>query len=167
MRLLPSRKARFFGTHRSRLVDEASLAYSYWRQRTRDQHCQLEKLPSSFLFNCIKQRQKCNHLYMLRDSQGNWLEEPQDIANLISAHFRDLYSANTQTYRAIWRIYISCMLRELHLPTLSHSHLNSLLTAFSYQKIRDAMFDIANDKSPGLDGFPTEFFKLYWPTVGS
>lgn len=28
------------------------------------------------------------------------------------------------------------------------------------------MFDMPNDKSPGLDGFPTDFIKMYWPTVG-
>lgn len=31
---------------------------------------------------------------------------------------------------------------------------------------KDAMFDIANNKSPGIDGFPFEFFKAQWETLG-
>lgn len=60
---------------------------------------------------------------------------------------------------------IDLVLRELYLPTISNKETNSLLAPFSDQDIQSAMFDIATDKSPGLDGFPSEFFKTYWPIL--
>lgn len=41
-----------------------------------------------------------------------------------------------------------------------------LCIPFSDEEIEAAMFDIANNKSPGLDGFPAEFFKTYWNVIG-
>lgn len=59
---------------------------------------------------------------------------------------------------------IDLVLRELYLPTISNKETNSLLAPFSdHDQIQAAMFDIGNDRSPGLDGFPSEFFKTYWP----
>lgn len=41
------------------------------------------------------------------------------------------------------------------------------MAPFSDMEIQTALFDIHNDKSPGLDGFPASFFKYYWSSVGS
>lgn len=114
-------QGHIFETHRSQIVDEACLAYSYWRQRSRDQQCQMGELPSYFLFNCVKQRQKHNHLYTLRDSQGIWLEDSSDITNLISAYFHDLFSAPFREHTNVQSHLgnITLVLRELHLPTFS------------------------------------------------
>ncbi|XP_057250731.1 uncharacterized protein LOC130591430 [Beta vulgaris subsp. vulgaris] len=45
---------------------------------------------------------------------------------------------------------------------------NALLVAIvSPEEIKDAVFDLAPDKSPGPDGFPPFFFQKYWTLVGN
>ena len=33
------------------------------------------------------------------------------------------------------------------------------------EEVREALFSLPADKSPGPDGFPTFFFQLYWQVV--
>lgn len=59
------------------------------------------------------------------------------------------------------------MLRELHLPQISEMESQMLSAPITDEEIRDAMFDMKNDKSQGLDGVPSEFFKVHWDYIGS
>lgn len=61
---------------------------------------------------------------------------------------------------------IDLALRELALPSLSHAHLSHLNRPFSGEEIRKALFSIANNKSPGLNGSIVEFFKIHWTKIG-
>lgn len=150
-------------------MEEASLVHAYGGQWLKDKHVQLGELSSSFLFSRIKQRKWRNQLFMLKDDNGTWLDDQNDIVQLIVNHFKDLYSlsgpnlVDSQHHAE----KIDLVMRELHLPILTPFDTNSLLTLFSTLEIQDAMFDIANDKSPGVNGFPFQFFKIHWPTLGS
>ena len=54
----------------------------------------------------------------------------------------------------------------MHLPSLTPLATAALLQSFTGLEIQEALFDLASNKSPGLDGFPSDFFKIHWPTVG-
>lgn len=150
--------------HRHRvLLDEASLAMHYWQQRIKDRHLQLGDIPSKILFNRLRQKKQQNFVYMLRDSAGEWSDNPHVISLMIQSYFKDIYRvvdasplSNTQHGTAI-----DLVLRELHLPQLSGPDSQALLAPITSLEIRTAMFEMANDKSPGLDGMPAEFFKLH------
>ncbi|KAL2246930.1 UNVERIFIED_CONTAM: hypothetical protein Sindi_2545300 [Sesamum indicum] len=43
---------------------------------------------------------------------------------------------------------------------------NQLLLPLSADDVKQAMFDIADDKAPGPDGYSSRFFKAAWPVVG-
>ncbi|XP_011102055.1 uncharacterized protein LOC105180102 [Sesamum indicum] len=43
---------------------------------------------------------------------------------------------------------------------------NSLLSPFTPSDVKEAVFDIAEDKAPGPDGYSSGFFKAAWPIVG-
>lgn len=45
--------------------------------------------------------------------------------------------------------------------------MQKLVCPITDQEIRDAIFDMANDKSPRLDGVPAEFYKIHWEIIGS
>ena len=150
------------------LLDEASMAMHYWQQRIKDRHLQLRDIPSKKLFNRLKQKKQQNYVYMLRDSAGEWVENPHEISLLIQSYFKDIYRvadesplSNNQHGEAI-----DLVLHELHIPQISGTDSQALLAPIRSQEIRTAMFKIANDKSPGLDGMPAEFFKLHWHLIG-
>ncbi|GAB2294806.1 hypothetical protein Dimus_029001, partial [Dionaea muscipula] len=37
---------------------------------------------------------------------------------------------------------------------------------FSYADVKEAVFSLEDDKTPGIDGFPAAFFKHCWPSIG-
>ncbi|KAL2224843.1 UNVERIFIED_CONTAM: hypothetical protein Sindi_2938100 [Sesamum indicum] len=49
---------------------------------------------------------------------------------------------------------------------LSEDDVNSLVLPFTHTDVKQAIFDIAEDKAPGPDGYSSGFFKAAWPIVG-
>ncbi|XP_011101514.1 uncharacterized protein LOC105179570, partial [Sesamum indicum] len=49
---------------------------------------------------------------------------------------------------------------------LNEEDVSSLLLPFTPADVKQAVFDIAEDKAPGLDGYSSGFFKAEWPIVG-
>ena len=154
--------------HRS-LITEASLALTYWHQRIKDRHLKFGDVPSKFLFNRLRQKKTQNFVYMLRNSSGDWVENQTEIAQLIQHYFQTLYQAvdsplSTDDQRSE---RIDLVLRELNLPRISSDEAQKLIQPISDQEIKEALFDFANDKSPGLDGIPAEFYKIHWDMIGA
>lgn len=52
-------------------------------------------------------------------------------------------------------------------PIITFEDNEFLLSDVSGEEIKRATFDLAPDKSPGLDGFPPYFFQKYWTLVGN
>lgn len=144
--------------HRS-LITEASLAVTYWHQRIKERHLQLGDIPSKFLFNRLRQKKYQNYVYMLRNSSGNWVENQVEIAQMIQSYFKTLYQAEDTDYSTNTNReeQIDMVLSDLNLPHVSNDQAHKLSEPISDQEIRAAMFDLANDKSPGIDGIPSKF----------
>lgn len=51
-------------------------------------------------------------------------------------------------------------------PHLCSDHYAQLQAIVTRDEIKRTLFDIKSNKAPGLDGFPTNFFKRAWPVVG-
>lgn len=100
---------------------------------------------------------------MLRSSSGEWVENPENIAQMILEYFQSLYQVSASDAPDISQQgeEIDLLLRELNLPCISNEDLQLLTKPISDQEIRVAMFDLASNKSPGIDGIPADFYKLH------
>ncbi|KAL0292023.1 UNVERIFIED_CONTAM: hypothetical protein Sradi_7005000 [Sesamum radiatum] len=49
---------------------------------------------------------------------------------------------------------------------ITEEDFNTLLMQFTASEVKMVFFDIAEDKSQGLDGFSSGFYKVAWPVVG-
>ncbi|KAL2247302.1 UNVERIFIED_CONTAM: hypothetical protein Sindi_2582500 [Sesamum indicum] len=49
---------------------------------------------------------------------------------------------------------------------LSEDDVNSLVLPFTHTDVKQAIFDIAEDKAPRPDGYSSGFFKAAWPIIG-
>lgn len=105
---------------------------------------------------------------MLKDSNGNWVDNPTEIEAIIIRFFQGIFQVGPLQCLEPLNIgeNIDLVLRELALPQLSRAAVLRLHEPLSEDDIRQAMFDIGDDKYPGLDGFPASFFKTYWQMVG-
>ena len=53
------------------------------------------------------------------------------------------------------------------LPSINKAKLSECEKPITDNKCEKAVFQLANDKSPGLDGFSIEFYKTFWTEIGS
>jgi hypothetical protein len=53
-----------------------------------------------------------------------------------------------------------------NLPTLNDYQQEILDSAISYDELSTAVSKSNNNKSPGIDGLPSEFYKTFWTLIG-
>lgn len=157
-----------FLQHRRPILEEISIACSYWRQRMKDVYIQAGDLPTKPLFRRLRQKKQANFIHMLQDDNGLWVSQPNDLELLIQRHFNTLLTSNGGDGVSLpaQSEAIDLVLRELHLPAISSVDSAKLMQPLTTDEVKSAMFSLADGKSPGLDGYNAEFFKTYWETVG-
>ncbi|XP_021714898.1 uncharacterized protein LOC110682864 [Chenopodium quinoa] len=116
---------------------------------------------SKLLFSVVQARRRRNLIVSLKNDAGIWVSDSLGLRSLIQAFYSDLYS-HVSPFGSdppfSWD--------HLGLPTLSSSQKDMLMAPFSPSEIKAAMFHIANDKSPGPDGFTSAFFNTHWDHTG-
>lgn len=83
------------------------------------------------------------------DSQGELQTSHRGISDIAVAFYEDLLGKDQ---------VVGDIPEGLALPTLSESHRQHLEAPFSMADILKCFKSMAKNKSPGPDGFPTEFF---------
>jgi hypothetical protein len=48
------------------------------------------------------------------------------------------------------------------IPQITSSESETLLADFSEKEVREAIFQMKYNKAPGPDGFPAEFYQVFW-----
>ncbi|XP_010694927.2 uncharacterized protein LOC104907665 [Beta vulgaris subsp. vulgaris] len=116
----------------------------------------------------MKRKRHSAYIYLLKNSEGQWIEDDPTILDNILTHFKSAYGLTQGTTTSIQDHYeaIDLALRELNLPHLSRMQQQQLLLPFFEGEVREAMFGIGDAKSPGLDGSTAEFFKTHWVSLG-
>lgn len=51
-------------------------------------------------------------------------------------------------------------------PCLTVIQQQQLLVPITNEEINQVVRNLPNDKAPGIDGYPAEFFKEYWSIIG-
>jgi hypothetical protein len=55
--------------------------------------------------------------------------------------------------------------RTNDIPQLSPEENNILIAGYSVEEVHEAIKQMESNKSPGPDGFPTEFYQIFWDTI--
>lgn len=84
------------------------------------------------------------------------LTKDEDISNEAVSFFSSLLSWDPLLSKVDQDDIVSCI------PQILQPHHNKLLLAIPLNsEVREALFSLSVDKSPGPDGFPTFFFQMY------
>jgi hypothetical protein len=51
-----------------------------------------------------------------------------------------------------------------YLKLYTHDENDALVAKFSKKEVCDAIFQMKHNKAPSLDGFPAQFYQLFWMT---
>ncbi|KAL2223560.1 UNVERIFIED_CONTAM: hypothetical protein Sindi_3084800, partial [Sesamum indicum] len=112
-------------------------------------------------FRKIAKRRVARRILQISDDNGTIHTEPEEIINEFVCYYQNLLGGNRR------QIALDIgFLRPWARHILSNEEAGHLILAFTPDDVKQAVFDIADDKAPGPDGYSSGFFKAAWPVVG-
>jgi len=93
----------------------------------------------------------------IHDDCGVWIDEPKAIADKFTADFYRRFKSNFNSQRCIANLGIT------HVVTEQQN--SDLVRLPNLDEVRNALFSIDSNKTPGPDGFGAGFFKKYWHII--
>ena len=94
----------------------------------------------------------------LKDSKGDIISERGAILKEQAKFYQDLYTTNLQETQDFY-------LDRLESPKLTDREILWLDRVIDMDKLSTAMRQLKNNKSPGSDGLPVEFYKKFWSLI--
>ncbi|GJZ17125.1 RNA-directed DNA polymerase, eukaryota, reverse transcriptase zinc-binding domain protein [Tanacetum coccineum] len=113
---------------------------------------------TKYFHNVIKSRRNSNRIRGICDEQGNWFEGEDVVAQFVK-HFEKFLGNNGEVEQIESP-------DDLFLNRISQDKAELMVREITNKEIKEAIFDIGNDKAPGPDGFTATFFKRSWDIVG-
>ncbi|KAH9767472.1 reverse transcriptase domain-containing protein [Citrus sinensis] len=130
----------------------------YWKHRSKTFWLRDGDSNSKF-FHAMASTRKCtNTLIKLRNQEGQWCTNPEDVNNLICEYFTTLFTAGICSYGDV----LNCVESKI-----TDAQNQSLLEPFAAEDVQSAVFDMQPDKSPGPDGMNPAFYQKFWNVVGT
>jgi hypothetical protein len=135
---------------------------SFLKQKARNQWLQLGDQNNSFFHCSLKVQHAKKTITHLWDDQGNRVEEVEQIKQVAASFYKKLLGTNQLQFTASKADRV----RHLISVAISTDQAALLEKEITADEIKDTLFNMKNNKAPGLDGFPVEFFKSAWSVVG-
>lgn len=101
-------------------------------------------------------RRRRNKIVMLRDADGQWVDDPERLQALVRNYYIKLFSDTEGKCQISF---------STPCPSILLTNGVTLDTKISLQEVRQALFQMKPWKAPGTDGFQSGFFHKFWYTV--
>ncbi|KAL2226576.1 UNVERIFIED_CONTAM: putative mitochondrial protein [Sesamum indicum] len=117
---------------------------------------------SRVFFRKIAQRRAARRILQINDENGSTHAEPEEVIHEFVSYYQNLLGGNRRqtlvdiTYLRPWARHI-----------ITNEETSQLCLPFTPEDVKNAVFDISEDKAPGPDGYSSGFFKAAWPVVGT
>ena len=99
----------------------------------------------------------------LETSEGHILTDQKEILKEAESFYKNLYSNKDDPLSAI---NLKEYLKDTNLPKLTDNESKLLEGDITISELTKALKNMKNNKSPGTDGFSSEFFKVFWKKIG-
>ena len=118
-----------------------------------------EEIPNKYFYLKEQQKQAKKHIKQLQNEKNEILTTNTEILKECSQFYQNLYSKQQNCIETQNEILTNP-------PNLMKNELNEQLTKpINKNEIKQAIYQMENDKSPGIDGIPVEFYKTFYDTL--
>ncbi|VFQ81500.1 unnamed protein product [Cuscuta campestris] len=133
-----------FQRAKKRLFELYALKEAFWRQQAKQFWLTQGDRNTKFFHAQASERQRLNRIDRLTDSNGQLRTWSNGLEDTIKEYFEELYHAQGNPGHIIQSL----------IPSLVSREDNAMLRQpYSYEEVRQAVFSMHPDKSPGGDGF--------------
>ena len=112
---------------------------------------------SRYFFSLEKQRKADHTIKVLTKDNMDTLTDPHDLLRETHDFYTNLYSAESCDESA------RSLFLDVHFPKLTQEASASCDDRLTEEDLREALFSMENNKSPGVDGLSTNFYRHFWP----
>ncbi|CAL1355512.1 unnamed protein product [Linum trigynum] len=129
-----------------------------WFQRAREKWVKFGECNTAYFHQIAKIRRRANKIACLKNDNGDWIHDMQELKTLVFNFYIDLYTQEGDQY-------VDHMPKGAF-PRPNQSEWLALLRPFTILDIHRAIFDMKPLQAPGPDGFQAIFFQKAWNVVG-
>uniref|UniRef100_A0A2N9IIB3 Reverse transcriptase domain-containing protein n=1 Tax=Fagus sylvatica TaxID=28930 RepID=A0A2N9IIB3_FAGSY len=128
-----------------------------WKQKSRVQWLTSPTLNTKFFHVSTIIRRRKNAIDFLKNENNEWLSNRNDIGSSFVQFYQNLFTSSNPQFPVVLDNLIS--------PVISDED-NTLLCAIpTAAEIKQTLFSIGSNKSPGPDGMSAIFYKHYWEVI--
>ncbi|KAH9670971.1 reverse transcriptase domain-containing protein [Citrus sinensis] len=129
----------------------------FWKQRAKSLWLKEGDKNTHYFHASASTRKRQNSFGNLRNNQGDWCTNVEEVDEVIINYFHNLFQSNGCNSAEV----IHCVETKI-----TNEQNSMLLTPFSATDVKEALFDMHPDKSPGPDGMNPAFYQRFWHIVG-
>jgi mannosylglycoprotein endo-beta-mannosidase len=98
------------------------------------------------------------HIYKLEDDQGVVVGDDR-LKSHITNYYKDLFGPPEISEVTLMED------QNLDIPQVSPEENDILISPFTESEVKEAVFQMEHNKAPGPDGFPAEFYQVFWGVI--
>ena len=145
----------YYNAYRSACMDEEI----FLKQKSKIEWLKEGDQNNAYFHNAIKGRLSKSRIDSIYDDEGKCFTG-SDVPGQFVQHFQNIFGIEGEIYPVDDPV-------GLFSKKISDEQALKMISPFSNEEIKSAIFDIEDNKAPGPDGFTARFFKAAWDVVGS
>ncbi|KAL2904477.1 hypothetical protein RDABS01_003187, partial [Bienertia sinuspersici] len=115
---------------------------------------------TALFHSCLRKRTIQNNVYAIRDRTGVIQDSPEGIQTAFVDYYNELLGRKMGERE---KVNSNTVRRG---PVLTEDRKRRMITPFTREGVKKAIFSIHGEKSLGPDGFGTNFYKHNWDLIG-
>nr|XP_016469313.1 PREDICTED: uncharacterized protein LOC107791712 [Nicotiana tabacum] len=140
----------------SKVTQDAWCLTTWQKQKARVKWLKGEDTNTVFFHGVNKDRTKKLNIQKIRDGDGQWVDGTKDVAKATVKFFEQLFSAED--------ISGDCEVLNVVKKVVTEED-NAVLTASTLQEVKESVFSIYPNSTPGPDGLNERFYQTAWPII--
>jgi mannosylglycoprotein endo-beta-mannosidase len=103
-------------------------------------------------------KRRKTRIFRLEQDEGV-IEGEEQIKSYITKFYKNLFGSLEAGRLSLIEFLVE------DIPQVTNTEREMLVAEFSEKEIREAIFQMKHNKAPGPDGFPAEFYQVFWSLI--